>query len=116
MRSMRPNRTLGLFLAVFTGLHGASLAATSDAAASCGAPLNHSFNLLLDEKPQSLCQYTDKVVLVVNTASSCGYTYQYEGLEKTWRKYRGKAVSFASGVEPDSPKLAKAIEQALAAR
>ena len=57
------------------------------AAASCPAILHQSFNRLQDEAPQDLCQYSGKVVLVVNTASYCGFTNQYEGLEKLYAKY-----------------------------
>lgn len=64
---------------------GAPAAGTS--AAACPAVLNHSFPRLQDEKPQNLCQYTGKVVLVVNTASKCGFTPQYEGLEALHSKY-----------------------------
>jgi glutathione peroxidase len=38
-------------------------------ASTCPATLNHQFPRLQDEKPQSLCQYSGKVLLVVNTAS-----------------------------------------------
>jgi len=64
------------------------------AAASCPALLHQSFKRLQDEAPQDLCQYAGKVVLVVNTASYCGYTKQYEGLEKLNAKYgpRGLVV------------------------
>ena len=55
--------------------------------ASCPPLLRQSFDRLQDEKPQSLCQYTGKVLLVVNTASFCGFTRQYEGLEALDRKY-----------------------------
>ena len=41
--------------------------------------LNFRFPRLQDEAPQDLCQYAGKVVLVVNTASYCGFTPQYEG-------------------------------------
>ncbi len=42
----------------------------------------------LDGQPQSLDAYAGQVALVVNTASQCGFTPQYEGLETLWRTYR----------------------------
>jgi len=62
------------------------------APAACPATLNHTFARLQDEKPQSLCQYAGKVVLVVNTASYCGFTPQYKGLEALYDKYRGRGL------------------------
>ena len=79
-------------LFVLLGLLAGSVA-QSVAAESCPAPLNHSFNPLMGGKPASLCQYTGKVLLVVNTASHCGYTYQYEGLERLYRKYRDRGLA-----------------------
>ena len=61
-------------------------------ASECPALLNHSFPGLLDGKPQSLCQYRGKVILVVNTASFCGYTSQYEGLEKLYAQLKDKGL------------------------
>jgi glutathione peroxidase len=61
-------------------------------AAACPATLNHTFLRLQDEKPQSLCQYRGKVLLVVNTASYCGYTPQYKGLEALHEKYQGRGL------------------------
>jgi glutathione peroxidase len=69
---------------------GASQAA--GASPACRATLNHTFARLQDEKPQSLCQYAGKVVLVVNTASYCGFTPQYQGLEALYGKYRERGL------------------------
>lgn len=57
-------------------------------AQSCPATLNHTLPRLQDEKPQSLCQYSGKVVLAVNTASYCGFTGQYKGLEALYERYK----------------------------
>jgi glutathione peroxidase len=61
--------------------------------AACPALFNRNLQTLA-EKDQSLCEYAGKVVLVVNTASECGYTPQYEGLEALYRRYgkRGLVV------------------------
>jgi glutathione peroxidase len=61
-------------------------------AQACPAILNHTFERLQDEKPQSLCQYTGKVVLVVNTASFCGFTPQYKGLEALNTQYKDQGL------------------------
>ena len=58
---------------------------------ACPALLDRSMNSIFD-KPQSLCEYAGKVVLVVNTASECGYTPQYDGLEALYRKYRARGL------------------------
>ena len=60
--------------------------------ASCPAILKQNFKRLQDDAPQDLCQYAGKVVLVVNTASYCGFTKQYEGLEKLYAKYGGRGL------------------------
>jgi len=67
------------------------LVAAADAAA-CPPLLRHTFNRLQTGEPQSLCQFQGKVLLIVNTASYCGYTHQYEGLEALYRKYRDRGL------------------------
>jgi len=47
----------------------------------------------LDGKPAPLADYRDRVVLIVNTASKCGFTPQYEGLEELWRDYQDKGLT-----------------------
>jgi len=76
--------------------HAATAAPAPQAAAAagtCPASLNFRVKRLQDDAPQDLCQYTGRVVLVVNTASYCGYTYQYEGLEALYAKYRDKGLT-----------------------
>lgn len=60
--------------------------------AACPAILDQRFKRLQDDAPQDLCQYAGRVVLVVNTASYCGFTSQYEGLEKLYAQYRPRGL------------------------
>ena len=70
----------------------APAAAPAVAPASCPTVLQKTFKKLQDESDQSLCQYAGKVILVVNTASFCGYTSQYEGLEALYAKYAARGL------------------------
>ena len=60
-------------------------------AQACPENLDFSFRPLLGKEPVHLCEsYAGKVVLVVNTASKCGFTGQYDGLEKLYKEYGGR--------------------------
>ncbi len=61
--------------------------------ASCPKILDFDIKLLGEDKTINLCQeYLGKVILVVNTASKCGFTPQYEGLEKLYRENKDKGL------------------------
>ncbi|MDD2713236.1 MAG: glutathione peroxidase, partial [Simplicispira sp.] len=87
-----------LWLSALAPAHAAGPTSAAPALASaatpatCPALLQHTVLRLQDEQPQSLCQYSGKVLLVVNTASYCGFTGQYEGLEALHKRYQGKGL------------------------
>ena len=66
----------------------ALLSAPALAGSCCPDLLNHRFNSLQTGKPVDLCDYRGKVVLIVNTASYCGFTDQYGPLEALYRKHK----------------------------
>ena len=70
----------------------AAQSSATPSSAACPALLQHTLLRLQDEKPQSLCQYSGKVILAVNTASFCGFTRQYKGLEDLHQKYQGRGL------------------------
>ena len=78
--------------------------------AACPPLLNHTAARLQDDKPQNLCQYAGKVLLVVNTASYCGFTSQFEGLEALNARYAAQGLvvmGFPSGDFKQEDKDAK---------
>lgn len=70
----------------------AASAAAAVAPASCPSLWQHEFKRLQDEAPQAMCQYAGRVALVVNTASYCGFTSQYEGLEALYARYQARGL------------------------
>jgi glutathione peroxidase len=66
-------------------------ALSAPALAACPPLLDYTLPNLTDQATP-LCQFQGKVLLVVNTASYCGYTPQYEGLEALYRRYREKGL------------------------
>jgi glutathione peroxidase len=95
-RSTQLRFTLATLVAFTFPVFGQSMTPSAPAAtasaASCPALLQHTFGRLQDEKPQSLCQYAGKVLLVVNTASFCGFTPQYKGLEALHARYKDQGL------------------------
>ncbi len=88
---MKPWIAATLFWALLPA-HSAWATDSASAQAQCPAILNHTFPKLQDDSPQNLCQYSGKVVLVVNTASYCGFTYQYQGLEALYQQHKGRGL------------------------
>ncbi len=62
------------------------------APSACPSLLQHTFNHLQTGESQSLCRYQGQVLLIVNTASYCGYTNQYDGLDALYRKYKERGL------------------------
>ena len=80
-------RDLSLLLLI-----GISAPALAQSGPACPDLLRREAPRLQDEKPQDLCQYAGKVVLVVNTASYCGFTPQYKSLEALYGRYRERGL------------------------
>ena len=88
--------------------------ATAGAPPRCPALLDHTLARLQDESPQSLCQYAGQVVLAVNTASACGYTPQYERLQRLHERYASRGLvimGFPSADFRQEPKDNKGIAE-----
>ena len=81
-----PQKILALAALVSACLAGPAYAVT------CPPLLDHQLTSLQDGKPMPLCQYAGKVILVVNTASYCGFTSQYDGLEKLYARLKDKGL------------------------
>jgi glutathione peroxidase len=74
-------------------LMSAAALAMSGGAFAADAGNAHQFNFVsIDGKPMPLSEFKGKTVLVVNTASQCGYTPQYSALEAVYKKYKDKGL------------------------
>jgi len=76
-----------LFIILFGGV------AMTTNASECPESLDFEVKKLASKERVRLCEaYRDKVILIVNTASKCAFTGQYEGLEKLYADYKGKGL------------------------
>lgn len=102
---------LSLAASAAAGATGAVAAPTSP----CPALLQHTLTRLQDEKPQAMCQYAGRVLLVVNTASFCGFTGQYAGLETLQRRYEAQGLVVLGFPSNDFGRQEPGSNQAIAA-
>ncbi len=56
----------------------------------CPKLLDHDIRILDSTDEINLCQFNEKVILAVNVASRCGYTYQYESLQNLYEQYKNE--------------------------
>jgi glutathione peroxidase len=79
---------------------GTALLMSAGSYAACPEFLNHDMRKLHSQEAVNLCEVrSQKPMLIINTASHCGYTPQFKGLEALYQKYREQGlvvVGFAS--------------------
>ena len=74
-------------------LLSSTLASPAIAQVQMSRPTAYAFSFTgLDGKPIRLAEHAGKPIMVVNTASQCGYTPQYTGLQELWKRYGGRGL------------------------
>ena len=74
-------------------ISAAAMASVASAASAADTSNAYQFSFVsIDGKPLPLSEFKGKTVLVVNTASQCGYTPQYTQLEAIYKKYKDKGL------------------------
>ena len=80
------NKTKQFLLKIIMSLFSTNVTATNE-------KLAYDFNFNdLDGSNLSLSEYKNKVIIVINVASQCGFTKQYEDMQKIWEKYQSRGV------------------------
>ncbi|MCS6971284.1 MAG: glutathione peroxidase [Planctomycetota bacterium] len=81
------------FLAICSLLLGATAAANDEPPAPADPRSAYDFTLrAIDGRPYPLAQHRGQVLLIVNVASRCGFTPQYEGLQALYERYRERGL------------------------
>lgn len=100
---MKALPTLFLSLALFGG---------QAMAAECPALLQHQLPQLRSKETIDLCQhFAGKPLLIVNTASHCGFTPQFKGLEALYKRYRGQGFEVLGVPSDDFKQEAASTEE-----
>lgn len=85
----------------------------ASAQTQCPDWLNHSFRQLHTDNTINLCQqFGNKPLLIVNTASHCGFTGQFSGLEKIHQRYKAEGLSVIGFASDDFNQAAKSEAEA----
>ncbi|WP_019605011.1 glutathione peroxidase [Teredinibacter turnerae] len=91
----------------------ASLSHTASAVESCPAFLDQDMKRLHSSETVNLCSlYKEKPLLLVNTASHCGYTKQFKGLEALYKKYKDDGFEIVGFASDDFKQAAKSEAEA----
>ena len=80
-----------------------------------GTAYDYAFKTLLKHEDLPLSQFKGKVILIVNTASECGFTPQYEGLQKLYDTYKDKGLVIVGVPSNDFGKQEPGDEEAIGA-
>ncbi|MBN1379993.1 MAG: redoxin domain-containing protein [Gammaproteobacteria bacterium] len=104
------NRLVLLFTVVILSL---LQQAGAEGGMQCPEFLNHEFKRLHSSETINLCSiYNGKPLLIVNTASHCGFTKQFKGLEALYQKYKDRGLQIIGFSSDDFNQEAKSEEEA----